>query len=121
MTVKYTRKQYMANECTFAEYYRQFVTPSLVEHVANAIGKERILRSTDPHLNDISLKEWDMLSGCLHPSGRPFNPRHTFVFQVCGRALGEANGSGGVSPSDLVCVLKSAARVIKEEANKEVL
>jgi len=58
---KYTRKQYLSKECTHAEYYSQFVTASIIASVGRQIGVDRIKASSDQHLNDIPLKEWDRL------------------------------------------------------------
>ena len=57
----YTRKQYLDHDCTFAEYYDQFVTDSVISRVATIIGKQRINESTDEHLNDIPLSSWDAI------------------------------------------------------------
>lgn len=98
----YTRKQYMSNPqpCTHQEYYQQFVTPALRGMVADFIGKERILASTDENLNDIPLKKWDALS--------------TMVTLQVGHLIGAAN-NGGISLSDCVCTAKAAARMIQQE------
>lgn len=58
----YTRKQYLNKECSHNEYYGQFVTPAWIDRVQRHIGADRVKRSTDPHLNDIHLKEWDNLA-----------------------------------------------------------
>jgi hypothetical protein len=104
MTIKYNRAAYMANECTHAEYYAQFVTEGLMNAVGSAIGVARIKASTDEHLNDIPLQQWDNLQG--------------LVKAYCGSALADSNAStsGGVrslSLSDCVCVAKAAAHAIK--------
>ena len=95
-----TRKQYMAGECTFREYYSQFATPSLLSFVEGRIGANRIKESTDPYMNDIPLKEWDN----MQPE----------VLAIAGSALAKANESDGVELSDCVCAAKAAARIIKE-------
>jgi hypothetical protein len=56
-----TRKQYLAGECTHREFYAQFVGQELKNRVLTRFGKKRLQASTDPHLNDISLAEWDTL------------------------------------------------------------
>lgn len=97
--VKYTRQQYLAGECTHAEYYGQFVTD----------GKKRILhrledkikRSNDPHFNDIPLKQWDQLAPAIYP---------TLSKQM--KETGDCLSLAGA-----VCVLKEAARQMKEEDN----
>ena len=96
-----TRKQYMNHECTYSEYYAQF-GQHLVDSVGSSIGVERIKQSTDEHLNDIPLKEWDSLA--------------ELVRLTVGRKLAEANGTGGISLSDCVCAAKSAAHIIRGDA-----
>ena len=56
-----TRKQYMDKEATHREYYGQFVTPKYAKAIAERIGVDRLIASKDPHLNDIPLREWDLL------------------------------------------------------------
>ena len=100
----YTRKQYMDNEVSHAEYYAQFGI-HLIKLVENRIGKKRILESNDPYFNDIPLREWNR----LEPSVR----------RLVGGILREYNGpKAGVSLSDCVCAAKSAARIIKSEARE---
>jgi hypothetical protein len=100
--VRWTRRQYLDHEVSHDEYYGQFVTPQ-VEALLHS-KRDRIARSTDPHFNDISLRWWDQISDSL--------PGET-----C-RAICAANESGGLSLSDRVCVLKAAARKIREEAQQ---
>ena len=100
----YTRKQYMDNEVSHAEYYAQFGI-HLIKLVENRIGKKRILKSNDPYFNDIPLAEWDMLESSVR--------------RLVGGMLREYNGpKAGVSLSDCVCAAKSAARIIKSEARE---
>jgi hypothetical protein len=85
---------------THRVYYAQFVNDSVRNIVECSIGKKHILASQDPHFNDIALRHWDNLQ--------------PYIMSACGRGLADANGSGGVSLSDCVCVAKEAARQIKE-------
>ena len=98
-----TRKQYMRKEATHREYYGQFVTDSVKQYVSSAIGKDRIAKSTDPHLSDIPLHNWDMLHAikdmCIHKVSE---------------AAEHADGTLYWSLSDQVCIAKEAARQIKE-------
>ena len=96
----YTRKQYMNNEVSHEDYYAQF-GKHLMNVVRNNIGIERILKSTDEHFNDIPLKKWK-------------NLQH-IVLNIVGHNLSEANSTGGVSLSDCVCTVKSAATLLKQE------
>lgn len=95
-----TRQAYMSDKSPDAHfrYYSQFATPAVQAIVARAIGVDRIKRSTDPHLNDIPLREWDALAPAV---------------RMCsGRLIAEANTGGGVSLSDCVCTAKAAARIL---------
>ena len=90
----------MNKECTFKEYYGQFVNDSITRIVSNCIGKQRIKDSKDLYFNDIPLKHWDAIAPVIR--------------QLCGKALSASNGSGGVSLSDFVCVAKVAAMQIRD-------
>ena len=94
----YTRKDYMTDKCTHAEYYGQLVTQGMKEHVARAIP-QGLARSTDPHFNDIPLATWDRIGSVYRLLGPEFEK------------LGDFMSSAG-----LVCVLKEAARQVKEES-----
>jgi hypothetical protein len=96
------RKQYMTNEVSHDQYYGQpaFCTPEVKSLVARFIGIGQIVKSTDPHFNDIPLLRWDAL--------------HTNIIGLVGKAIAEANGTGGISLSDTVCIAKAAARQLKE-------
>ena len=89
-----TRKQYMNKECTFAEYYDQFVDDLVRNNVRIVVGKDRIDKSTDEHLNDIPLNTWDSVL-------RPF-PKH----------IGDKMRECGDFPTmaGAVCIAKQAAR-----------
>ena len=92
----YTRKDYMTNKCTHEEYYGQLVTQVMKDHIARAIPQS-LARSTDPHFNDIPLSTWDRL-------GMMYGLRSEF------KELGDFRSKAGI-----VCVLKEAARQVKEE------
>ena len=93
-----TREQYISSNGgmpAHRAYYGQFVNADLMQWVVKHIGQSRILSSTDPHLNDIPLREWDALHGMLA--------------MWCKRAVC-ATTSGGYSLSDSVCIAKESAR-----------
>jgi hypothetical protein len=119
-----TRKEYMSRNTgetdTYSihrQYYAQFVTDTVLDKVSKEIGLPRILASTDKHLNDIPLKEWDALAG-FH--GGPnvtaqdiqnWHRLNPWLLLHIGR-IKKANDreyKGGVSLSDCVCVAKEAA------------
>jgi hypothetical protein len=102
-----TRKEYM-NHYTFRDgetreqhdircaaahraYYGQFVNVCTMSQVASFIGKDKLLSSTDPHLNDIPLVLWDHVSNCLY-------------MNVSFKSVGDF-----VTLAGLVCVAKEAA------------
>lgn len=109
-----TRKEYLdtywsddpaERDARHHRYYKQFVTDYELATVASKFG-DRIIRSTDAHLNDIPLREWDMI---------PLSN------ESC-RLLKQAGDCGHPSSSMKVCVLKAAARMyansIAEQENR---
>ena len=101
----YTRSEYMTDsrvdgKKAYRKYYGQFVNPSTRARVVNAIGKEALLASTDPHMNDIPLIKWDRLVPALPGSAG---------FAKAGDYYTLANG---------VCLAKEAARQYLESLEK---
>ena len=96
----FSRKQYIANECTHSEYYGQFVTQGHIYKVVDTFGAKRLLQSKDEHLNDIPLSRWDNL--CIGVSAA--------ALKECGESmsLGTKN-----------CILKEAARQFIESQKQE--
>ena len=80
-------------------YFGQFVDDRVKRIVKKRIGIERILMSKDKHLNDIPLKEWDMLENSIK--------------SICLRRFTAISGQG-MSLSDCVCIAKEAARQLKD-------
>ena len=93
----YTRKDYMSDKCTHEEYYGQLVTQGIKDHVARAIP-QGLTKSTDPNFNDIPLAAWDRIGAYSVPRGEF-------------KKLGDIRSMAGV-----ICVLKEAARQVKEES-----
>lgn len=93
-----TRRDYVHGDTDHRTFYGQFVDAAVRRGVAAHIGKDRILASTDPHFNDIPLREWDLL---------PF-------FGDSYRLCLKANGMKALSLSDKVCINKEAAAQIRE-------
>jgi len=89
----YTREQYLDKQVTHRQYFGQFVTPEIRSLVERYIGIERIKSSTDERLNDIPLQEWDMLT----------------------HSLGNSYPDGNNCLGSKVCILKEAAKQIKEK------
>ena len=92
----FTRKERLNNECTHREFFGQFVTQQMMNLVVGRIGGDKLLASTDEHLNDIPLRRWDALSGTV----RMF---------ITSKQITDA-GLHGFSLSDCVCTAKEAAR-----------
>ena len=93
-----TRKQYLDGKCTHSEYYAQFVDSSVIARVTSRISKKAIMASTDPHMNDIPLKEWDSI---------PVSSTVADKLKECGDFLTLAG---------CVCINKAAARQIRGES-----
>ncbi len=98
---KFTRADYMNGKVSHANYYSQFVTPEIKVLVQDRIGLAVIQRSTDEHFNDISLRAWDRVA--LRFPGEPY------------RTLPILQTAGDNSLATAVCILKQAARIIKQE------
>ena len=95
-----TRKKYIAGDATHEEYYGQFVDSDLLRVVSRVIGTTRIVESTDPHFNDISMPDWDKAGASIPPR----------ILQK----LRQAEPGAGVSLSDRVCIVKAAASAIAD-------
>lgn len=78
------------------QYYSQFVDSYITTLVLAKIGKDKILASTDYHLNDIPLRLWDTL--------------HWDIKRHCYKAV--ASTGNQYSLSTTVCIAKTAARII---------
>lgn len=90
----YTRKQYLDKECTHSEYYGQFVTTGHLQEVKAYIGLDRLINSTNEHLNDIPLQEWDNIQPPLG-TGEEMKKRGDYLTQA-----------------GIVCIAKAAAKQI---------
>lgn len=97
---QYTGIDPAADMALHRKYYAQFVSEGVRDSVGRAIGVDRIMASTDPHLNDIPLKAWDAL--------------HCWIAWLCGEYAKHNCISMTWALSDSVCVAKEAARQIKE-------
>jgi hypothetical protein len=97
--IEYTRKDVINNVCTHREYYAQFVTDELKSTILNIVGIERLLKSTDAHLNDIPIIMWDSISA-------PF-----------GTSAKMKSRGDSLTLSGQVCIAKEAAKQIIESNN----
>lgn len=102
--IKFTRSDYMNNKCSHREYYGQFVTPYVLQLVANSIGLDKIKASKDPHFNDIPLQEWDRIWMRRTPQGGYYIVPPMSISEM----LREAKE--GNSAATGTCILKEAAR-----------
>jgi hypothetical protein len=94
----FTYEDYRNNVCTYNEFYCQFVTENIIKWVKATLGV-RVLNSTDPHFNDIELRYWDSLSPCI-------------LIKKSDKDLGLWD-----CLASRVCILKQAARILKEREN----
>ena len=92
------RKDYISGKVSHREWYAQFVTNETKDRISRIIGKDRIKASTDPHFNDIPLREWDAI---VHTYGVTKRIREAGDYPTL------SNG---------VCILKEAARQIREQS-----
>lgn len=95
---EYLQQSHDNGESAHRAYFGQFVNTWLINFVVSRIGADRIKKSTNPHFNDIPLKEWDNLTHSL--------PQ----FMQCSfKSKGDYATLAG-----LVCVAKEAAKQFKE-------
>lgn len=92
-------KEHFDGACTHQEFYEQFASKAVQKRVLRTISLERLLASTDPHMNDIALNVWDLVApDCLDISSVERGKTGT-----CG------------SKSTGVCIAKAAAiKIIKQ-------
>lgn len=113
--MQFTRKDYMAGAVDHDTYYAQFALPEVVRAVEKSIGVEHIIQSADEHFNDISLHKWDRLA-----LGGGFPERAALLVSVSNVSTQAPGSRPSISLSDKVCILKAAARVIRQrESAKE--
>jgi hypothetical protein len=93
-----TRKQYLDRENTHREYYSQFVTEGVKNHVRR-LGIDNLKAGKDDHFNNIPLNLWDSLMPIV-----PFEIGS--VFKKCGDYPTKAG---------IVCILKEAAQQLVEK------
>lgn len=98
----FTRKQYMANEVSFSDYYGQFTSPNQRKAIAETIGIERLKASNCAHYNDIPLKLWDAFFFRFDGDGTFYKVQQS----------GDVNAK---SLSNAVCIAKEAARLYMKE------
>jgi hypothetical protein len=106
----YTRKQYMLQQCTHEQYYGQFVTPGLLRLVANCIGLRMIESSEDKWFNGIKQYKWDALT-TITPHYIPMK-----LWKTLACDLPENAPNYYWCLSDNMCILKEAARQIRESS-----
>ena len=108
----FNRLQYLNGECSHDVYYSQFVNSATIAIVKNTLG-EKIKQSKDEHFNDIPLILWDKinLAGILYSFDKgAFKQCNNVTYRESDRHLFIW------SKSDNVCILKAAARIIKNNS-----
>lgn len=91
-----SRHEYVTGKFSHREYYAQFVTSRIKAIVTQQITLEKLLASTDEHLNDIPMSLWDRL---------PSQEIPVHKMRQCGDYL---------TSSGEVCIFKEAAQQIIE-------
>jgi hypothetical protein len=97
----FTRKDYLDGKVTHRQYYGQFVTEAVKTHVGERIGEDKIKLSQDEHMNDIPLSLWFMWTPTIQT--------------LCSRAVCKVDPCG-LCAWTFVCIMKEAARQIKQES-----
>lgn len=103
-SIEFTRKEYLNQECTYEQYYNQFLTPAIIAIVANRFSIDELKEAYQKNesFNSIPLAAWDSLAYALKntPTG-------------LGKKLRDAGDF--LTLSGQVCVLKAAARKLAIE------
>jgi hypothetical protein len=100
-----TRSEYMKDSARLHQaFYGQFATMGLIRMIARRISVGSLIKSRDQWLNDIPLREWDML------------PCQDYISHDLWRQAREQEDKTKFwwSMSDNTCVAKAAARIIIE-------
>ncbi len=122
-TERFTRQQYLAQSRepgAHRRYYAQLVNDRTIAAVVQAIGRTRLLASTDPHYNDIPLQVWDRLCGFTMANygyARGDKTRMSAPAFPLAQRFEELNDYPTLA--GLVCVAKEAARQYVERGVRE--
>lgn len=105
-----THREYVQDsERLHQDFYQQLVTEDTLHYVCTRIGVQRLLKSEDPHFNDI-----------IPSSGRgSWLWDHTPIDLQKARELGEVGINSSPSLSTRTCVGKAAAQMLLDEYKKE--
>lgn len=103
-TTKFTRAQYLNQECTHEQYYNQFVTPAIKSLVKNSLGLDKLKEAYEAgeSLNTIPLTKWDSMS--------QFIGKDPYFLNVPMKEVGDFLTLAGI-----VCIAKAAARQLINE------
>ena len=96
-----TRQQYINKECTYQEYYGQFVTEHIKRSILTVFTPAELKGSTDPHMNDLPRAKWDLLVNSTQSS-----------------KLEQAQGTKATQ-SDINSLVKEAARQLQAELRNQ--
>lgn len=105
LDLDFNRAAYMSGKVDHQTYYVQYVTDEVLSLVKYSIGEDAIKFSTDPYFNDIPLYRWDVAGTRM--------PLNVVLALNASNASTTRGGVAGHSKSDLVCILKAAARTIR--------
>jgi len=94
----WTHADVLNKTCTHDEYFGQFVCDRISDYVQRVIGIDRIRESSNPHFNDIPLKEWDEMHHAM------------LLFTTEWRKQGLI----GNSLADSVCLAKACAKKLRQ-------
>ena len=99
----FTRKDYLRNNCTYEQYYSQFVTDEILKLVAAKIEIKRLVwaYSVGKEMNVIPVKSWDSIA-CMFTRLPEW----------------EAMGYDSSKAFDISILKMAAVQLIKEHLNK---
>ena len=102
VSVRFTRYDYLSQQCSHAEYYGQFDSPAVRSAILRVIPMSDLMASRDPYMNDIKLSRWDN----IRLDGEALRKL------TIANGHADARGHYVYAQSDIVCLAKEVAKRI---------
>lgn len=84
-TALFTRQDYMADKCTYEQYYAQFITDAGIEMVKKSKAFQRVLNTENKSVSAAPVAEWDLIGTDAEASNllTTLGDRWTLAAAVC--------------------------------------
>jgi|TARA_B100001094_G_scaffold17444_1_gene15012 hypothetical protein len=80
---KFSRSEYLDGQVEHQKYYAQMLNTDIIKAVVSSVGVDKILNSTDEHMNDIPLGKWDQATRKFHINKWPEGDSPSQAGRVC--------------------------------------